>query len=49
MRRITAWITAVVTVAALWLSHEANQSGVTGKTGDNGAGTEHTGKAGERK
>jgi hypothetical protein len=35
MRRITAWITATVTILALMFSYQANVSGATGKAGDN--------------
>jgi hypothetical protein len=56
MRPITVWMTAVVTVVALWLSNEANLNGVTGKAGDNGAATaeqgdsgDHTPRSGEHK
>jgi hypothetical protein len=60
MRPITAWITAAITVMALWASYQANQNGVTGKSGDQGGATTdhparpgdeagHIGKSGERK
>jgi len=50
MRRITAVITALVTAGALWASYQANESGVTGKSGDNGGvRTDHVGRPGENK
>jgi hypothetical protein len=52
MRRITAWITATVTVLALMFSYQLNVSGAVGKAGDNAGGSATAGtnaKAGESK
>jgi hypothetical protein len=36
MRRIALWITATIAVAALLFAYQLNQSGTTGKGGDDG-------------
>ena len=40
MRRVALWITATIAVAALLFAYQLNQSGATGKSGDNGNHTQ---------